>query len=87
MGIPVDTPESLGHLVRAVRRAQGIRQDDLAAILGVSHVTLMNIERGKKGVSFDRVMHVLRELGIRMQLDVPAEVASRLAPTQNEKAG
>jgi transcriptional regulator with XRE-family HTH domain len=87
MGIPVNTPESLGQLVRAVRRAQGIRQDDLAAILGVSHVTLMNIERGKKGVSFDRVMDVLRELGIRMQLDLPAEVASQLAGARNTQAG
>lgn len=86
MGIPVDTPESLGQLVRAVRRAQGIRQDDLAAILGVSHVTLMNIERGKKGVSFDRVMDVLRELGIRMQLDVPAEVAPQLARSRKTQA-
>ena len=87
MGILVDSPESLGQLVRAVRRAQGIRQDDLAAILGVSHVTLMNIERGKKGVSFDRVMDVLRELGIRMQLDVPGEVAPQPADAHNRQAG
>lgn len=87
MGIPVDTPESLGQLVRTVRRAQGIRQDDLAAMLGVSHVTLMNIERGKKGVAFDRVMAVLRELGIRMQLDAPADVASRLTEARTTQAG
>jgi len=85
MRIPVDSPESLGQLVRALRRAQGIRQDDLAAMVGVSHVTLMNIERGKKGVAFDRVMDVLRELGIRMQLDVPAEVAAQLAHPRNKQ--
>jgi len=85
MRIPVDSPESLGQLVRALRRAQGIRQDDLAAMVGVSHVTLMNIERGKKGVAFDRVMDVLRELGIRMQLDVPAEVAAQLAHPSNKQ--
>ena len=47
----------------------------------------MNIERGKKGVSFDRVMDVLRELGIRMQLDVPAEVAPQPADAHNRQAG
>ncbi|MBG9791095.1 transcriptional regulator, partial [Paenibacillus dendritiformis] len=30
MQFPVDRPEELGRVVRAVRRAQRIRQDDLA---------------------------------------------------------
>jgi len=71
----VKSPEELGRIVRAVRRTQGLRQDDLAAMTGSSHVTLMNIERGKEGVALGRVMQVLRELGIQMQLEVPPEAA------------
>lgn len=73
--IPVDTPEQLGRAAKAVRRAQRLRQDDLAAMVGVSHVTLMNIERGSGGAALGRVMDVLRELGVRIHLDVPLELA------------
>lgn len=74
MQIPVENPEQLGQVIRGVRRAQQIRQDDLAAMVGASHVTLMNIERGKEGVAFGRVMEVLRELGVRVCLDVPEDI-------------
>ena len=73
MRCSVKTPDELGQVVRAVRRSQGLRQDDLAAMAGASHVSLMNIERGKEGVALGRVMQVLRELGIQVQLDVPPE--------------
>ena len=73
MRYSVKTPRELGRVVRAVRRSQGIRQDDLAAMVGSSHVTLMNIERGKEGVALGRVMEVMHELGVRLQLDVPPE--------------
>lgn len=78
MHIPIDSPEQLGRVVRAVRRAQRIRQDDLAPMVGVSHVTLMNIERGKQSVGIGRVMDVLRELGVQVHLDVPPEVRERV---------
>lgn len=75
MHLPVENPKQIGRVVRAVRRAQEIRQDDLAPMVGASHVTLMNIERGKAGVGIGRVMDVLRELGVRVHLDVPPEIA------------
>lgn len=78
MHISIDSPEQLGCIVRAVRRAQHIRQDDLAPMAGSSHVTLMNIERGKRSVGIGRVMDVLRELGVRVQLDVPPEVRKQV---------
>lgn len=78
MHVPVESPEALGRVVRTVRRAQRIRQDDLAPMVNTSHVTLMNIERGKDSVGIGRVMDVLRELGVRVHLDIPPEVAMQV---------
>lgn len=87
MHCPVKNPEELGRVVRAVRRTQGLRQDDLAAMTGSSHVTLMNIERGKEGVALGRVMQVLRELGIQVQLDVPPEAVQAVRKALGKDAG
>lgn len=64
----------IGRCVRAVRKAQGLRQDDLAAMIGASHVFLGDLERGKGTVQLGRVLDVLRELGIGLQLDLPAGI-------------
>jgi len=83
----VKNPGELGRVVRAVRRSQSLRQDDLAAMVGSSHVSLMNIERGKEGVSLGRVMQVLHELGIRVRLDVPPEATDRVRKALGRDAG
>ena len=44
--IPIDNTADLGALARSLRRQQGIRQDDLAAIIGASHVFLRDVELG-----------------------------------------
>lgn len=61
----------LGALVRAVRKAGRIRQDDLGDMLELSHVYLRSIERGSPTAHVGGLMRVLSELGIRIQLDVP----------------
>lgn len=78
MPVPIDNPIALGTLVRAVRKSQGLRQDDLAAMVGLSHVSLMNLERGKGTVQLGSVLAILRELGITLHLDVPEEAAARV---------
>ena len=78
MRVLIDNSVSLGKLARAVRKAQGLRQDDLAAMVGVSHVSLMNVERGKGTVQLGSVLDVLRELGIALHLEVPDEAAARV---------
>lgn len=87
MHIPIDTPEQLGRVVRTVRRAQRIRQDDLAPMVGASHVTLMNIERGKGSVGIGRVMEVLHELGIRVHVDVPPGLQAQVEQALRTEAG
>lgn len=74
MQVHIDSASDIGQFIRAVRKAQGLRQDDLAAMAGTSHVVLGNVERGKETVQIGRVFELLRQLGIRVQLDLPIDV-------------
>jgi transcriptional regulator with XRE-family HTH domain len=71
MNIPIDSLETLGHVIRAVRKAQGLRQDDTAGSTGVSENFLAKLERGGTTVQLGKAMQVLQELGIHLSVDVP----------------
>lgn len=72
----------LGQVVRAVRKASGLRQDDLAGSAGVSHVYMRDLERGKATAQIGLALQVLAELGIDLVLDIPDGAFERL---QTEK--
>lgn len=73
MSVVVDDSATLGRCIREARKRQGLRQDDLAAMVGVSHVFLGDVERGKPTVQLGRVLRVLAALGIGVTLHVPDE--------------
>lgn len=73
MHVPIDDMKTLGALVRATRKQQGLRMDDLAGMAGVGHVFVRDLERGKPTIQLGRVLRVLAELGVVMSLDVPGE--------------
>ena len=77
MQIPITNPQEIGRLVRAARKTAGIRQDDTAGAVGVSDVSLGHLERGAPGARLDRVLRVLRGLGIELYADVSDSVATR----------
>ncbi len=56
----------IGNLIREARKKQKIRQDDLAAIVGVQHSVLGRIERGDASVAVGTMLNVLNELGLRL---------------------
>lgn len=85
MNLPIESTKELGTLVRRVRKAQRIRQDDLAGMVSASHVFLIELERGKSTVQFGKVLDVLRELGIRLIADVPDTVAPLSSATLTTK--
>lgn len=72
-----DTAE-LGRVIRAVRVAQGVRQEDLAAMVPASHVFIIDVERGKPTAHIGKVLALLHELGIRVTCDVPEEARALL---------
>jgi len=81
MKLPVDNASALGPIVRATRKAQGMRQDDTAGSIGVSENFLGKVERGDASVTWVKLFQVLDGLGIRLEVDVPESVAPRLEPS------
>lgn len=71
MKVKVSNVKQAGLLLRAVRKSQSLRQDDLAGSAGVGHVFVRDAERGKETIEFGRFIRLLDELGIRMEFDVP----------------
>lgn len=63
--------EDLGRLIRDQRKRQGLRQTDLAAIIGASHVFVGDVEKGKPTVQLGRVLRLLDELGLELRVSVP----------------
>ena len=86
MRIELKQAQALGPVVRAVRKAQELRQDDAAGAIGVSENFLGKVERGGDTVQWGKLFEVLRGLGIAIVLDVPDEAASRL-PAQDAPDG
>jgi transcriptional regulator with XRE-family HTH domain len=85
MKLPIDTPATLGQIVRATRKAQKIRQDDAAGSIGVSENFLGKIERGSDSVQWGKLFQVLEGLGIQLTVDVPDSVAPYLkSPTESQ---
>ncbi|MBO9726068.1 MAG: helix-turn-helix transcriptional regulator [Novosphingobium sp.] len=63
----------IGQLIRTERKAQGLRQDDLAAASGVGLRFIVDLERGKETVQLGKVLAVLATLGCSMQFKRPNE--------------
>jgi transcriptional regulator with XRE-family HTH domain len=70
MMISVTSPQQLGLLLRAARKTQRIRMDDLAGSAGVGPVFVREVERGKETVQLGRVMRLLAELGVELRADI-----------------
>lgn len=60
--------ESLGQLIRAERKRQKLKTDDLAGLVGISRPTLARLEAGKTTVNIDTIAKVSRALGVSLIL-------------------
>lgn len=69
------TPAEIGRIVRAARRAQGLRQDQLAGAAGVGVRFLSELERGKTTVRLEKVIAVLDALGCTLRVEMPPSEA------------
>lgn len=85
MKIPIHNAAAIGKVVRASRKAQKVRQDDVAGSIGVSENFLGKIERGNDSVQWGKLFQVLDGLGIRVIVDVPDSVASYLDDPTNHR--
>lgn len=69
----IQSTRELGWVLRAVRKSSHVRQDDLAALVGVSKQFAVDVEAGKPTVQFGRVLRLLDELGIVLSVDLTPE--------------
>jgi len=70
---PTITPSELGALVRGARKAQGLRQDELAGVAGVGLRFIVELEGGKPTVQLGKVLRVLETLGCGLTITTPSE--------------
>ena len=65
------TPTDIGTAIRTERRAQGLRQDELAAAANVGVRFLIELEAGKETEQLGKTLAVLSALGIEVSLTAP----------------
>jgi y4mF family transcriptional regulator len=63
---------SLGSIVHRERKAQGLRQAELAAAAGVGIRFIVDLEAGKPTLQLEKVLHVLATLGCNVAIAPPA---------------
>ena len=71
MKIPLQSPRDLGIAIRAARKVQRVRLDDVAGSADVGHVFVREVEHGKASVSLGKVMQLMRELGLKLIVEIP----------------
>jgi hypothetical protein len=67
--VPIQDMQQLGQLVRAARKWQHLRQDEIGRF---SHSFIGEVETGKPTAQIGKVLQALRELGIKLHVELPA---------------
>ena len=65
------TPAEIGAVIRDTRKAQGLRQPELAAAAGVGLRFLVELERGKPTAQLGKVLAILAALGCDLSITPP----------------
>ena len=69
------TTVEIGALLRAERASRALSQAEMAARLGVSRQTLVNLEAGAEGTAAGTLLRILTDLGIVL-IALPAQAAA-----------
>ena len=72
----VPTSADIGAVIRLTRKAQGMRQDELAGAAGVGLRFIVEVEAGKPTAQLGKVLGVLDALGCRLEITSPPRRAS-----------
>lgn len=60
-------------MIRAERKRQGLRQDELAAASGVGTRFLLEVEGGKQTAQIGKILAVLEALGCDLSISMPGD--------------
>jgi y4mF family transcriptional regulator len=70
--LTVTTVAEFGAAIRAERKAQGLRQDQLAGAAGVGVRFIVDLEAGKPTTRLGKALSVAAALGLRVVIEQPA---------------
>ena len=71
MNQPHPSPSDFGERVRQARKAQDLRQDQLAGAAGVGLRFIVDLEAGKPTIQLGKTLKVLAALGCRVTIAGP----------------
>ncbi len=74
--IPIRGTQDLGRLLRLVRRSQHLRQDEVGRF---SHSFIGEVEMGKPTAQIGKVLEALRELGLKLHVELPSGIPESAA--------
>jgi HTH-type transcriptional regulator/antitoxin HipB len=77
---PVDSPQQLRVILRAMRKARGLTQEQLGLRLGVSQKRIARIESAPEVTRFDQISQIVTALGYRLVIEEPPLVAREESP-------
>lgn len=67
------TPSDIAGIVRTARKAQSLRQDELAGVAGVGVRFIVDLEAGKPTAQLGKALQVLEALGCQFEIVPPPE--------------
>lgn len=68
---PVDTPQQLHTVLRALRQARGLTQTQLGQRIGVTQKRIARIEAAPQVTAFDQIARMVSALGGRLVIEEP----------------
>ena len=71
------TPAGIGAIVRNARKAQSLRQDELAGAAGVGLRFIVDLEAGKPTAQIGKALQVLQALGCSISIAPPVYAGAK----------
>lgn len=68
---PIDTPQQLRTILRSLRQASGLTQEQLGQKLGVTQKRIARIEAAPEVTAFDQIARMVTALGYRVVIEKP----------------
>lgn len=78
----IQIPGQLSSQLRALRKARGLSQMQLGAMLGVGQTRIARIEHDPTAISVEQFLSILSALGVQMVLRPTGAAARKRRPTE-----
>jgi len=68
--VNIITSEDIGRIIKQKRKADGLTLEEAAGLCGVSYAFLSALENGKETVRLNKVLQVMKCLGIELEAHI-----------------